>query len=73
MLLFRSEDGLERWLATNQYARGATLTLAQVWELSQLWYHNRLALDFHGRNVEQVQAIFKQLGLTSAFWSMESE
>lgn len=73
MLFFRSEDALSRWLTKNNYTSGATLTLSQVWELSQLWYHNRLALDFHGRNVEQVQAIFKQLGLTSAFWSMESE
>ncbi len=71
MLLFRSEAALERWLVKNNYARGATLTVAQVWELAQLWYHNRLALDYHGRSIEQVQAIFQQLGLTASFWRTE--
>ena len=68
MLFFRSEENLTRWLESNKAARGAVLSIDQVWELSQRWYHNRLSLDYHGRSMEQVQEIFSALGLTSEFW-----
>lgn len=70
MLFFRSEEALNEWLASRNAQRGAVLTIPQVWELSQRWYHNRISPEYHGRNVEQVQAIFKELNLTSAFWQM---
>jgi phosphoribosyl-ATP pyrophosphohydrolase len=68
MLFFRSEEYLNQWLESKKAARGAVLSTEKVWELSQLWYHNRLSLDYHGRTVQQVQEIFKELGLTSEFW-----
>jgi hypothetical protein len=43
--------------------------LAQVWELAQAWYGDRLRPDFHGWMREQAEAIFRRVGLTSAFWS----
>lgn len=42
--------------------------MAEIWKLSKLWYHNRMAEDFHGRTNDQVAAIFRQAGLTSSFW-----
>ncbi len=48
--------------------RGETLSLAQVWQLSQAWYGDRMASDFRGRTVAQAMDIFGRLGLTSAFW-----
>jgi hypothetical protein len=68
MLLFRSEEWVERWCKRNQLERGEVLTVAQVWELSKLWYRDRLSVDYHGRNIEQVETIFQQVGLTSNFW-----
>jgi len=68
MLFFQSEETLHEWLASREAERGAVLSIPQLWELSQRWYHNRMALEYHGRTVEQVQEIFKELGLTSAFW-----
>ena len=68
MLLFQSEEWIDRWCKRNKLERGETLSVAQVWNLSKLWYHNRLSVDYHGRSVEQVAEIFKQAGLTSAFW-----
>ena len=68
MLFFRSEESLNEWLASQKAGRGAVLSIPQVWELSQRWYHNRLSLDYHGRSTEQVQEIFRELGLTSEFW-----
>jgi hypothetical protein len=40
----------------------------QVWELSKLWYHNRLSPDYRGRSAGEAADIFRQVGLTSAFW-----
>jgi hypothetical protein len=68
MLFFRSEEVLNEWLASKHAERGAVLPVPQVWELSQRWYHNRLAPEYHGRTIEQVQAIFQEVGLTSTFW-----
>jgi len=71
MLLFQSEEWIDRWCKRNKLERGETLSVAQVWNLSKLWYHNRLSVDYHGRSVEQVAEIFKQAGLTSAFWYIQ--
>jgi len=68
MLFFRSEETLDQWLASKNAARGAVLSISQLWELSQRWYHNRMSPDYHGRTLEQVQEIFKEVGLTSEFW-----
>ena len=69
MLFFRSEEMLHQWLAAKRAERGALLTIPQLWELSQSWYQNRLSPEYHGRTVEQVQGIFKEVGLISEFWS----
>lgn len=70
MLFFRSEETLKDWLASKHLERGAVLSIPQVWDLSQRWYHNRISPDYHGRSIEQVQSIFKEAGLTSAFWQL---
>jgi len=71
MLLFRSEEWIDKWCKRNNLKRGEILTIDQVWELSKLWYHNRLSLEYHGWNAEQVVEIFKQVNLTSKFWFKE--
>jgi hypothetical protein len=68
MLFFRSEELLNSWLESNQAQRGEVLSIPQLWQLSQRWYENRLSLEYRGRTVQQVQEIFKQVGLTSEFW-----
>jgi len=68
MLLFQSGEWIDKWSKRNNLERGEVLSVAQVWELSKLWYQDRLSLDYHGRSIEQVAEIFKQAGLTSAFW-----
>ena len=70
MLFFRSEEALEQWLASKGATRGAVLSIARLWELSQRWYQDRLSPEYHGRTVEQVQEIFRGVGLTSTFWSI---
>jgi hypothetical protein len=68
MLFFRSEEALNEWLASKNAARGATFSIPQLWDLSQRWYNNRMSPDYHGRTIEQAQAIFQDVGLTSEFW-----
>jgi hypothetical protein len=41
--------------------------------LAQQWYHNRLALDYHGRTAAEAEAIFDQVGLKSPFWRKEKD
>jgi hypothetical protein len=68
MLLFQSEEWIDKWCNRNHLERGENLTIHQIWELSKLWYQDRLSLEYHGRSTEQVAEIFKQTGLTSKFW-----
>ena len=68
MLLFQSEEWIDKWCRRNKLARGEVLTISQVWELSKLWYQDRLSVDYHGRTIEQAEEIFRQAGLKSAFW-----
>ena len=68
MLLFRSEEKIAAWCQQQQMPLGQILSLNQVWQLSQHWYANRLAPDFAGRSVEQVETIFQKVGLSGSFW-----
>ncbi|MBI5032043.1 MAG: hypothetical protein HZB51_16040 [Chloroflexi bacterium] len=72
MLLFRSEEAIDRWCAVGNFKRGESLSVDQVWQLSQLWYYNRLRPEYHGRSSAQVAAIFKEMGLVTPFWDMPS-
>jgi len=67
MLLFQSEEWIDKWCQRNDIERGKVLTLQQVWELSKIWYVDRLSLEYHGRSPEQVAKIFKQARLTLKF------
>ena len=71
MLLFRSEEWIDKWCQRNNLEHGEVLTLQQVLEIAKPWYDNRLSLEFHGRSPEQVRAIFEQAGLNSTFWSVK--
>ncbi|MBM4422783.1 MAG: hypothetical protein FJ030_05255 [Chloroflexi bacterium] len=71
MRFFRSEEDLQQWQSERGKAEGETLRPEQVWELSRLWYHNRLSPDYRGRTVAQVEEIFHALNLTSKFWYMD--
>ncbi len=68
MLLFRDEEEITIWVNRTGETRGEFLTLQKVWELSKLWYGNRMSPDYRGRSTGEAEAIFMQLGLTSTFW-----
>lgn len=72
MLLFRDEEEISHWVKQTGEARGEYVTLEKVWELSKLWYANRMSLDYRGRTLAEAEAIFRQIGLISNFWKFNS-
>lgn len=71
MLFFRSEADVAEWKRARSVTTGEILTLERLWDLSEKWYGNRLAHDFHGRSLEQAQAVFREVGLTAQFWCLD--
>jgi hypothetical protein len=70
MLLFRSEEHVDRWAGARGIARGAVLTPAQVWGLGRAWYADRLDPTWRRRGVEEAETLFRSLGLTGPFWRL---
>ena len=70
MLLFRSEEHVERWRAERGLPEGATLSLEQQWRLAQIWYSDRADPDWRRRTPEEAQEVFAGIGLTGSFWEL---
>jgi hypothetical protein len=52
---------------------GELLAFERVWELSKMWYRDRLSAGFTGRSFAEAHAIFAQLGLKPPFWHFDTE
>lgn len=71
MLFFRSEEHIDRWCNSWKFDRGAVLTLEQGWALAKAWYSaDRRQPDWRRRTVDETEALFSKLGLTSGFWNL---
>jgi hypothetical protein len=70
MLLFRSEQHVDRWCAQWKRPRGGTLSLAQGWKLAQLWYHDRLGPRWRPKTAREAESVFQQVGLVGEFWKL---
>jgi hypothetical protein len=70
MLIFRSEDHLEAWLAQPNHPRGATMTVDQQWELAGRWFAGRDRPDWKRRTAEEAEAVLRSVGLTTDFWKL---
>lgn len=69
MLVFRSEDHLERWLARDNPA-GARMTTDQQWELARRWFGGRDKPEWTKRTAEEAHEIFGAVGVTGDFWRL---
>jgi hypothetical protein len=72
MLLFRSEEHVDRWIADRGSERGGLLTADQLWGLADAWYGDRMAPGWRRRTPDEAQAVFERLGLTGPFWRTAS-
>ena len=70
MVFLRSEEHLERWLAANRWAPGASMSAPTLNELARRWWWTRLEPDWRPRSLGESQAILDALGLTGAFWRL---
>jgi len=57
-------------LTARDLNHGATLTVAQQWDLARIWYRNRMSPEWRRRSPDEAQAVFESLGLTGAFWQL---
>jgi hypothetical protein len=71
MLLFISEEHVERWCRDWGLARGGTLSLEQGWRLAQAWYGpDRRDPSWRRRSVEETEALLSSIGLEGQFWNL---
>ncbi len=70
MLLFRSEEHIDRWCQAHAQGRGGTMSLATGWQLGISWYGGRLRPDWRRKRPEEAEAVFSELGLTGDFWRL---
>jgi hypothetical protein len=71
MLLFRDEEHVERWCKQWRLERGAILALDAAWRLARAWFTaDRGAPAWRRPAIDEVEALFASLGLTTAFWRL---
>jgi hypothetical protein len=72
MVFLRSEEHLDRWLASNGWEPGASMSAPALNELARRWWWTRLEPDWEPRSAAASQAILDELGLTGEFWQLVS-
>ena len=72
ILLFGSEEHVDRWCTRRGMPRGALVTLEQTWSLARAWYERRLDPDYRRPTPAEATAAFASAGLTGSFWDLES-
>jgi len=71
MLLFRSEEHVEKWLKDWRLPRGEIFSMDQCFRLAKAWYSpDRRDPDWRRKTVDEAEALFRELGLTSPFWNL---
>jgi hypothetical protein len=73
MLLFRSEEHVDKWCKDRNLPRGATLSLDQCWQLAVAWYSaDRRDPTWQRKTAEEAEALFAELGLSGPFWRLRA-
>jgi len=71
MLIFRSEEHLAKWLKDWHMSHGATISLEHCWQLAKAVYGpDRRVPDWRRKTVEEMEALFAEVGFTSPFWHL---
>ena len=73
MLIFRSEDHVNRWCMDRGIPRRPLISLEQLWQLAVAWYENRLTTESRRPAPEEMVQIFAGLGLVGPFWDPRSD
>jgi len=71
MLLFRSEEHVERWGRQWSLPRGAVMTPERTWRLALAWFGpNRRLPEWRRPSLEETERLLASLGLTGPFWNL---
>ena len=71
MLIFRSEEHIDRWCAQWNQPRGGTMTPGTAWRLAQAWYSpDRRQPEWRRKTLDEAEALFAELGLVDTFWRL---
>lgn len=73
MLLFWSEEHIDNWCTDWNLPPGETLGLNDCCRLAFKWYGpDRRQPEWRRRTIEEVEALFAEIGLTSPFWDLRT-
>ena len=70
MLLFRSEEHVERWAEQWKQPEGITFPSEKGWDWANEWYSDRLLPDWRPKTTEEAMEAFSRIGLRGEFWRM---
>lgn len=70
MLIFRSEEHIDRWLLPRDLARGAVLDTDTAWRLAREWYGDKLNRQWRRHTLDETEALFESLRLRGEFWNL---
>ena len=71
MLLFWSEEHVEKWCKDWNLPRGELIPLVKCWLLAKAWYSpDRREADWRRRTVDEAETLFAELGFSSSFWRL---
>lgn len=73
ILLFKSEEEVDRWCKNHDITKGTVLPIEQAWRLAKVWYGDYLDPNWKRKTPEEVKRIFKDLGLTGSFWQLRND
>ena len=73
MLLFRSEETVNRWCESRDLPRRPLVSLEQLWQLAVIWYGNRLTPESRRPAADEMVAVFASIGLTGPFWDPKAD
>jgi hypothetical protein len=73
MLLFRSEETVEKWCASNSTPKRPLINMDQLWHLAVTWYENRTTADSRRPAPDEMVKIFSAIGLDDPFWDPKSD
>ena len=73
MLLFRSEENVNRWCEARGLLRRPLVNLEQLWQMSIIWYGNRLTAESRRPAADEIVSVFGSLGLTGPFWDPKAD
>ena len=70
MLLFGTEEHVDRWCADRSVTKGAVVPIEQVWRLAGPWYADRFDEDWRPKTPATIERLLSDAGLSGEFWKI---